>query len=303
MGMSDTPPNQEQAHPRLVPLAGGEKVRTALTNAAALLVPVSDTQRLDAELLMAHALGVSREVMLLRHLGDDVPAGFGPLLARRQSHEPLAYITCTRDFWTISLTVAPGVLIPRADSETLIEAAVGHFGGAGPKRILDLGTGSGALLLAALSEWPHATGLGIDASPAALVIAQENAAKLGLAERAHFLPGNWAEGIEERFDLILCNPPYIETGATLASQVHDYEPAMALFAGEDGLDAYRVLIPQLPERLAPGGMIALEIGSAQAASVADLFRVSGLHPHLRQDLGGRDRAVLHFSLGIGQKAS
>ncbi len=301
--MSSTAPDQEQPHPRPLPLAGGEKVRTALTNAAALLVPVSDTPRLDAELLMAHALGVSRETMLLGHLDHDVPDGFGPLLARRQSHEPLAYITGTRDFWTISVSVAPGVLIPRADSETLIEAAVGYFGADGPKRILDLGTGSGALLLAALSEWPHATGLGVDASHVALAIAQANASRLGLADRSHFLNGNWAEGIEECFSLILCNPPYVETGASLSAQVRDFEPTTALFAGVDGLDAYRVLIPQLPERLAPGGMIALEIGSAQAASVADLFRVSGLHPHVRQDLGGRDRAVLHFSLGIGQKAS
>ncbi len=278
-------------------------LREALNDAARRLEPVSDTPRLDAELLMAHGLGVSREAMLLGHLDEKAPDGFGPLLARRQSHEPLAYIIGTRDFWTISLAVAPGVLIPRADSETLIEAAVGCFGAESPKRILDLGTGSGALLLAALSEWPHATGLGVDASHAALAIAQANAARLGLADRSHFLPGNWAEGIEECFDLILCNPPYVETGATLAPQVRDYEPATALFAGEDGLDAYRVLIPQLLARLAPGGMIALEIGSAQAASVSDLFRASGLSPHVRQDLAGRDRAILHFSLGIGQKAS
>ncbi len=278
-------------------------LREALSDAARRLDPVSDTPRLDAELLMAHALGVSREVMLLRHLDDGAPPVFATLLARRQSHEPLAYITGTRDFWTISLAVAPGVLIPRPDSETLIEAAVGHFGRAGPKRILDLGTGSGALLLAALSEWPRATGLGIDASPAALAIARENAAKLGLAERLHFLPGNWAEGIEECFDLILCNPPYIEIGAILPEQVRDYEPPTALFAGVDGLDDYRELIPQLPARLAPGGMIALEIGFAQAKSVSGLFRASGLYPQVRQDLGGRDRAILHFSLGIGQKAS
>jgi release factor glutamine methyltransferase len=278
-------------------------LREALSDAARQLVPVSDTPRLDAELLMAHALGVSRETMLLGHLDDDAPSGFGPLLARRQLHEPLAYITGTRDFWTITLNVAPGVLIPRPDSETLIEAAVAHFGETGPKRILDLGTGSGALLLAGLSQWPSATGLGVDASSAALAIAQANAVRLGLAGRAQLVPGNWAEGIEEGFDLILCNPPYVETGATLARQVHDYEPAMALFAGVDGLDAYRVLIPQLPERLAPGGMIALEIGSAQATGVSGLFRASGLYPEVRQDLAGRDRAILHFSLGIGQKAS
>lgn len=277
-------------------------LREALSNATRRLDPVSDTPRLDAELLMAHALGLSREAMLLRHLDDDAPDGFAPLLARREAHEPLAYITGTRDFWTISLAVAPGVLIPRPDSETLIEAAVGHFGAQGPKSVLDLGTGSGALLLAALSEWPRATGLGIDASPAALAIAQANAARLGLVDRARFLRGNWAEGIEEDFDLILCNPPYVETRAALAAQIRDYEPASALFAGEDGLDDYRRLIPQLPARLAPGGMIALEIGSSQAASVSGLFRTSGLCPHVRRDLAGKERAILHFSLGIGKKA-
>ena len=277
-------------------------LREALSTAARLLDAVSDTPRLDAELLMAHALGVSREAVLLWHLDDDAPDGFAPLLARRQLHEPLAYITGTRDFWTISLAVAPGVLIPRPDSETLIEAAVAHFGETGPNTVLDLGTGSGALLLAALSEWPHATGLGVDASAAALAIAQANAARLGLADRAHFRPGNWADGLEDIFDVILCNPPYVEANANLPADIRDHEPAAALFAGLDGLDAYRVLIPQLPARLAPGGMIALEIGSAQAASVTALFRASGLCPHVRQDLSGRDRAILHFSLGIGQKA-
>ena len=278
-------------------------LREALSDAARRLGPVSDTPRLDAELLMAHALGVSREAMLLGQLDDDAPDGFDPLLARRLLHEPLAYITGTRDFWTISLAVSPAVLVPRPDSETLLEAAFGHFVAEGPSRILDLGTGSGALLLAALAEWPLATGLGVDVSPEALIVAQANAARLGLANRARFRPGNWAMGIDEKFDLILCNPPYVETGAALAVQVRDYEPATALFAGADGLDAYRVLIPQLPARLAPGGMIALEIGSAQAASVSGLFRASGLCPHVRQDLASRDRAILHFSLGIDQKES
>lgn len=277
-------------------------LREALNEAARRLELVSDTSRLDAELMMAHTLGVSRETMLLRHLDDDAPDGFGPLLARREAHEPLAYITGTRDFWTISLSVAPGVLIPRPDSETLIEAAVTHFGDTGPERVLDLGTGSGALLLAALSQWPHATGLGIDASFAALAVAQGNATRLGLAARAHFVIGNWAEGVEERFDLILCNPPYVETGASLPAHIRDHEPATALFGGPDGLDSYHALIPQLADRLAPGGMIALEIGSAQAASVSSLFRASGLRPQVRRDLAGKDRAILHFSLGIGQKA-
>ena len=277
-------------------------LREALNDAAARLGPVSDTARLDGELLMAHALGVERETLLLRHLDDAKPNGFEALLFRRLSHEPLAYITGTRDFWTISLHVAPGVLIPRPDSETLIEAAVVHFGTAGPKSVLDLGTGSGALLLATLAEWPDAHGLGIDASPVALGIASDNADRLGMAHRAALRLGNWAEGVSDRFDLILCNPPYIETGADLPALVRDYEPAPALFAGADGLDDYRRIIPQLPALLAPGGMIAIEIGATQAESVSALFRASGLEPEARRDLGSRDRAIVHFALGIDGKA-
>ena len=134
-----------------------------MSDATQVFASVSDTPRLDAELLMAHALGVSREAMLLDALDTPAPADFEEFLIRRLAHEPVAYITGTRDFWTISLKIAPGVLIPRPDSETLIEAAVEHFGAASPQTILDLGTGSGALLLAALAQWPRATGLGIDA--------------------------------------------------------------------------------------------------------------------------------------------
>ena len=139
-------------------------MRAALAAATRRLAAVSDTPRLDAELLMAHALGTTREQLLLRHLDDSAPATFASLIDRRLTHEPVAYITGTRDFWTISLTVGPGVLIPRPDSETLIEAAVEHFAGRAPATILDLGTGPGTLLLAALAEWPDAYGLGIDES-------------------------------------------------------------------------------------------------------------------------------------------
>lgn len=276
-------------------------LREALSDAAARLASVSDTPRLDAELLMAHARGVSREGLLLGRLDDAIPDGFETLLARRLSNEPLAYITGTRDFWTISLAVAPGVLIPRPDSETLIEAAVAWFGKDGPATVLDLGTGSGALLLATLAEWPNATGLGVDASPEALAIAKGNADRLGMADRAVFRLGNWADGLNTCFDLILCNPPYVATGDDLPAQVRDYEPASALFAGADALDDYRLIVPQLPALLAPGGMIAMEIGPTQAASVSALFHASGLQPSTRRDLGNRDRAVVHFSLGIGQK--
>lgn len=267
-------------------------VREALTRAADLLSSVSDTPRLDAELLMAHALNVDRSTLLLRHMAAPEPEGFAALLARRLAHEPIAYITGTRDFWTISLSIAPGVLIPRADSETLVEAAVAHFEGRAPARILDLGTGSGALLLAALNQWPDAHGLGIDRSERALEIAELNADDLGMDERARFRLGNWCEGLAGQFDLILCNPPYVETTADLAAQVRDFEPVSALYAGPDGLDDYRRIAPQLSPLIAAGGCAILEIGFEQAAAVTALLAAQGLKTTVKQDLGGRDRAVI-----------
>ncbi|MEQ1548785.1 MAG: peptide chain release factor N(5)-glutamine methyltransferase [Chakrabartia sp.] len=269
-------------------------VRDALRAATARLTD-SDTPRLDAELLMAHALGVSRDILLMQHLDAPVPVQFDTLLSRRIAHEPLAYITGTRDFWTITLNVAPGVLIPRPDSETLIEAAIAHFGAAGPKRVLDLGTGSGALLLAALDHWPSATGVGIDASETALEIARRNADVIAPG-RATLCHGDWASGLTERFDLILCNPPYVETAAQLSPDVLN-EPRSALFAGVDGLDDYRRIIPYLSALIAPEGLIAMEIGYEQATLVQALFAEQGMATVLAKDLGGRDRALLHFALG------
>jgi release factor glutamine methyltransferase len=187
--------------------------------------------------------------------------------------------------------VRPGVLIPRADSETLIEAAVRHFRDRAPATVLDLGTGSGALLLAALNQWPGAQGLGIDRSEAALAIARENAKRLGMAARARFRKGDWAEGIEGRFDLVLCNPPYIASGAVLPRDVAEHEPSDALFAGADGLDAYRLLAPQVGRLIAPSGIALIEIGAEQAAAVSELFAAEGLESETLQDLGGRDRCV------------
>jgi release factor glutamine methyltransferase len=267
-------------------------VAAALRLATAQLGAVSETPRLDAELLMAHALGVSREAMLLSHMGDAAPDAFAELLPRRLRHEPVAYIIGSRDFWTITLAVSPAVLIPRPDSETLIEAAVAHFGKTGPKRILDLGTGSGALLLAALNEWPEASGVGVDASEAALAVAGNNAARLGLGARAEFLPGDWGQGLDERFDLILCNPPYVESTAALAPEVLDYEPASALFAGEDGLDDYRQLMAQLERLMAPAAIAVLEIGATQAPQVSALALNAGLSSVCFQDLGGRNRCLV-----------
>ena len=259
--------------------------------AAAAIRIGGDTARLDAELLAAHALGLSREAMLMGHLDDPVPESFEPLVARRAAGEPLAYITGTRDFWTITLRVAPGVLIPRPDSETLIEAALSHFGTEAPSRVLDLGTGSGALLLAALDQWPAACGLGIDRSEAALAIAQGNAVALGLADRAEFHLGDWTQGLSMPFDLVLCNPPYVESGAELSREVAEHEPASALYAGEDGLDDYRRLAPAIGPLIAPGGVALFEIGATQGEAVVALFRQCGHAPRLIPDLAGRDRCV------------
>jgi release factor glutamine methyltransferase len=267
-------------------------IRATLRQATAALAATSGTPRLDAELLMAHALGISREALLLGRLDDAVPAGFAALLARRADGEPIAYITGTRDFWTITLTVRPGVLIPRADSETLIDAAVDHFaGGPGPGKILDLGTGSGALLLAALAEWPKARGVGVDASDLALAVASENAARLGIADRARMIPGGWT-GTGEAFDLVLCNPPYVRAGEMLSRDVAAFEPASALYAGADGLDDYRALAPVIARQIAPGGIACVEIGADQGESAGLLFKEQGLQVKLRQDLGGRDRCLL-----------
>ena len=271
----------------------------ALRAATARISAASDTPRLDAELLMAHALGLSRNALLLRQRDLRVPPGFAALTDRRVAGEPVAYITGFRDFWTISLAVTPDVLIPRPDSETLIEAAVAHFMARAPRSILDLGTGSGALLLAALSEWPDAHGLGIDASPGALAVAQGNAERLGLAGRATFRPGDWAQGIDGRFDLILINPPYIARSVALAGDVL-HEPDSALFAGGEGLDDYRRIVPDLPRLIAPDGMAAIEIGYDQKDAVSMLLDDAGLTVLALQDLAGHDRClVATMSKGTG----
>ena len=241
---------------------------------------------------MAHALGVSHQDLLLKHLSDPAPASFDALVARRLEHEPVAYITGSRGFWTIEIGVGPGVLVPRADSETLIEAAVAHFSGTdGPKRVLDLGTGPGTLLLAALAEWPEATGIGVDASDTALDYARRNSETLGLADRVELRCGDWADGLDGAFDLILCNPPYIGIEEELGPEVRAHEPPAALFAGADGLDDYRRIAPDLPRLIAPGGIAVLEIGWTQGEAVSGLLRATGLDPVLHCDLGGRPRAI------------
>ncbi|HEX8511645.1 MAG TPA: peptide chain release factor N(5)-glutamine methyltransferase [Allosphingosinicella sp.] len=278
-------------HPHPSPEGEGLSVRVALPAATSRLAAHSDTPRLDAELLMAHALGIGRDALLLVGSDQQVPAEFDALLARREAGEPIAYIVGRRGFWTIELEVGPGVLVPRPDSETLIEAALSHFGEAGPKRILDLGTGPGTLLLAALDQWPQAAGLGVDASEVALAYARRNAERLGLSGRANFRRGDWGEGLGEPFDLILCNPPYVESGADLPRDVADWEPPEALFAAADGLSEYRRLAPQIPQLLTARGLACLELGAGQRAAVEGLFEGSGLTLSSHRDLAGIERCL------------
>jgi len=277
-------------------------VALAIREAAAALAGVSDTPRLDAELLMAHVLGLKRSEMLLRAMRDPVPEGIARLVVRRLAHEPVAYIVGRQEFYGLDLLVTPAVLIPRGDSETLLEAARSAFA-APPRRVLDLGLGSGALLLAALSMWPGAQGVGVESSLAALAVAAANAGLLGLAGRARLLRRDWnAPDWRDdlgRFDLILANPPYVEDDAPLAPSLRDYEPAQALFAGPAGLEAYRALVPQLHALLAPRGVALVEIGHTQADAVSALATQAGLSATLHRDLAGRPRA-LEFKKALGK---
>lgn len=300
----------------------GEAIRAA----AEALAPTSDTARLDAELLMAHALGLTRSDMLLKAMRDPAPEGFAALVERRAGHEPVAYITGEAEFYGLTLKVTPATLIPRGDSETLIEAAREVFGDRpSPQRILDLGTGSGALLLAALSVWPTAEGIGVERDPSAAFVAMDNARRTGVhappdpaamerdrarlaalgitpsavghvGGRAGFRVLDWAKrGWRAQlgtFDLILCNPPYVEDGAALDPDVRDHEPATALLAGPEGLDDYRVLIPQLVKLLVPGGVAIFEIGHTQAEAVSAIAAAGGFSATLRHDLAGRPRCLI-----------
>ena len=279
----------------------GATVAEAIRAAATQLAEVSDTARLDAELLMAHTLSATRSELLLRHTRDPAPPAFAALIERRMAHEPVAYILGTQEFRGLAFAVTPAVLIPRADSETTLEAALEAAPDA--RRVLDCGTGSGALLLAFLFERPDATGVGIDRSVEALAIAAANAARHGLTDRVQMLEADWdtpgwAADLGQ-FDLIISNPPYVETVADIARQVRDHEPAGALFAGPEGLDAYRILIPQLPKLLTGGGTVVLEIGASQAEAVTTIATNHGFTCDLCRDLGGRPRALI-LRLGLGK---
>jgi len=269
-------------------------IGVALRAAAQALVLTSDTARLDAELLMAQALGCSRSDLLLRRMGDPVPPEFAGLLARRMRHEPVAYILGHQEFRGLEFLVNADVLIPRGDSEVLVDAALAARPAA--RRVLDCGTGSGALLLAVLDALPQAEGVGIDRSLGALAVAAANAARLGLAARSRICRADWHEtgwtaGLGGPFDLILANPPYVETEAELAPSVRAHEPAGALFAGAEGLDDYRVLVPQFAGLLAPNGAALVEIGASQADAVGAIAAAAGFTTALHRDLGGRPRVL------------
>lgn len=268
-------------------------VGEALRHGAALLAAAGvDSPQLDARLLLGHAAGLSREA-LLRDPGLVVdPMPYHALLARRAAREPVALILGRQEFWSLEFEVSAATLIPRADSEAVIEAALAALPDRGRVRsILDLGTGTGCLLLATLTEFPAAWGVGVDRAAEAVRLAARNAGALGLAARAAFLCGDWDGALSARFDLVLSNPPYIPGGdiAGLMPEVARHEPGGALDGGADGLDAYRSILAALPRLLAPGGVAVLEIGFGQADDVAAL---AGGPVAFRADLSGIPRAMI-----------
>lgn len=247
-------------------------------------------------MLLAHVLAC-REEDLLRDPRAAVPdergVTFAALLRRRAARAPMAHLLGRAGFWTLELEVSRDTLIPRADSEAIVEAALEGFADGG--RVLDLGTGTGALLLAVLAERPASWGLGIDRAPGAARLAARNAAAHGLAGRAAFLAGDWDAAIAGRFDLVLSNPPYIphDDIAALMPEVARHEPPLALDGGADGLDAYRRIVARLPALLAPGGRAVLELGIGQRAAVEGLAAAAGLRClGARADLGGVERALI-----------
>ena len=255
--------------------------------------------RLDARLLLEHVLEAAGGTVLgqrERPLSTGEEARLAALVGRREGREPLARILGTREFWSLTFRVGAPTLVPRPDSETLVEAALEHVAGReGPLSVLDLGTGSGCLLLAVLSEVVGARGVGVDIDADALAVARDNARALGLEGRARFVQGDWAAAIGSRFDLVLANPPYIATADMdgLEPEVAAFEPRRALDGGPRGLDCYQTLAPQLPALLAPGGGAVIEVGAGQAAAVRAI-----LHEHplgvaqVRRDLAGVERCLI-----------
>jgi len=248
----------------------------------------------EALMLLAHATG--RQASALRlNTDDDVPANarssFDAMIDQRAGYQPISQIIGKRDFWKHEFIVTPDVLDPRPDTETLVEQALSF----GPRAsVLDLGTGSGCILLSLLAEWPQAQGLGVDASSDALNVARRNADALGLQDRAGFEIGDWCAGIDQTFDMVVSNPPYItpEAMKTLSRDVLDWEPRMALTPEGDGLDAYRIIARDVSSVMNTGAVILFEIGFDQGESVAQILVDNGFKNVLvTQDINGKDRVV------------
>ena len=266
-----------------------------------------ENPRGEAWLLLAAASGVQRATLMAgaaATLSAEQQASLEALVRRRERREPIAYILGAKEFWSFSFEVDPAVLIPRPETETVVEAALEEIGDKlAARRILDLGTGSGCLLLALLSELPNAIGLGIDDSPAALAVAKRNAERLGLAARAEFRQGRWGEGLQERFDLIVSNPPYVAEAewGRLQPEIRWFEPKAALVGGPDGLAAYRELARDCERVLATDGALVLEIGLGQADAVLALLAAQGLEAiERRRDLAGIERCLVARRAAAGR---
>ena len=258
-----------------------------------------EAARSEAWLLLAAVTGRERATLITEGpdgLTVDQERRLEAMVRRRLAREPIAYILGEKEFWSLPFRVSPAVLIPRPETETVVEAALARVPDrASPLRILDLGTGSGCLLLALLSELPQATGLGVDLSPSALALARANAGRLGLAGRAGFERRRWGAGLVGAFDLVVGNPPYVGAAdlASLEPEVRKFEPRLALVAGPDGLDAYRALVPDCARLLAAGGALALEIGQRQGDAVAALLARHGLAVvERRLDLAAIERCLV-----------
>jgi release factor glutamine methyltransferase len=258
-----------------------------------------EAPRAEARLLLQLAIGLSRTDALLepdRPVGRAESSSFAALVERRAAHEPMAYIGGEREFWGFPFRVGPGVLIPRPETETLIAAALETFANrSAPLRILDLGIGSGCLLLTLLRLFPNATGAGIDRSEVAVQVSALNAERLGVVDRTCLIPGSWADAPVQAFDLIVSNPPYIANDEVerLQPDVRDFEPHLALVAGPDGLGAYRELLPEARKRLHPGSALLLEIGQGQGRAVTALARASHIEiTATRCDLAGIERCLI-----------
>ena len=257
-----------------------------------------DSPSIDARLLLEAAADVSRTDILTdpyRHLEPDAQARMEDYVGRRLKREPVSRILGRKGFWKIMLSVTPDVLSPRPDTEAVLDVCLKAFPEGQSFEMADLGVGSGAILLAVLAERPAARGLGTEVSEEALAVARENAANLDLNNRAVFLRTDWTAGLSDAaFDLVVSNPPYIPSKdiETLDPEVRDHDPRLALDGGEDGLDAYRLLAPEIRRILKPDGIFAVEIGWDQAAAVKALFESAGFEDvKVVKDLAGRDRVI------------